>query len=120
MSQQQHFIIFIGDGVNFKNSFPKRIWGVDSNKLSPKSFLNKVNVGDLMWFIKNNTNRRIFAVATFTGKNQRVFDSTINRTLTNDELGWAGEGGWDTEIHYRDFYDVSECNIETGIRVINC
>jgi hypothetical protein len=28
---------------------------------------------------------------------------------TDEELGWTGSGGWDTLIHYTDFYDLQRC-----------
>jgi hypothetical protein len=37
--------------------------------------------------------------------------------LTNVELGWnKTEGDWDTEVHYKDLYNLTKCNLISEIK----
>ena len=45
-----HWLLRVGDGQNFINSSDKKIWGVKSK--GHKSFLTKIQEGDILWFIK--------------------------------------------------------------------
>jgi len=89
-------------------------------------FLKKVKEGDLLWFVKSKTNGQIIAVATFTETKKRILGPLISLTLTNTELGWdKTDGDWDTEVHYKDLYNLTNCNLiseikgAAGIRLYN-
>ena len=108
-----HFLIYIGDGVHFNASSSRSIWGIDSTLSLTKGFLRRAKEGDLLWFVKSKTNGRLVAVATFTGVNKRI----LGLTLTNSELGWdKSKGEWDTEVHYKDLYDLTHCNLISEIK----
>jgi hypothetical protein len=112
-STQNHFLLRVGDGVHFNASSSKFIWGVNSSFCAAKSFLATAKEGDLLWFVKSQTKGQIIAVATFTCTNKRIHDLT----LSDSELGWdKTEGEWDTEVHYTDLYNLTDCNLHSDIK----
>lgn len=112
-----NFILRISKGENFKNSSFKSIWGIDSKPTASKSFLSRVREGALLWFVTSGSNGQIVAVATFTSANPRANGPLIDMTATNDELGWNQEKGeWDTEIHYKNLYNLTESNLFSYIK----
>jgi len=112
-----HFLLYIGDGVHFNASSSKRIWGINSILPSAKGFLRRAKEGDLLWFVKSKTNGQIVAVATFMSTNERILGPLIELTLTNSELGWdKSKGEWDTEVHYKDLYNLTNCNLISEIK----
>ena len=120
------WLLRIGDGNHFESSLKHRIWGVNSNVITAKSFLKSVKEGDRLWFVTNNSKGKITHVATFIKANKRETGPLIAFTKTNEELGWTKQNGyWDTEIHYKDLYDLkemdflSEIKSQGGIRVYN-
>ena len=113
------WLLRVGDGENFINSSRYRIWGIQSTSPVNKHFIRNVNVGDRLWFVKSNSNGKIIAVATFQSLNKRELGPLVNFTMTNQELGWSGEGpDWtsDTEVHYSDMHGLSDCELLTHIK----
>lgn len=45
--------------------------------------------------------------STFTHQTDRSFGPSLILSMTDDELGWEGDGGWAKEIHYQKLYDIS-------------
>jgi hypothetical protein len=112
----KHFLLRIGDGVHFNASSLKSTWGINSKPPLAKKFLTTASEGDLLWFVKSKTKGQLVAVATFTGTNKRIIGPLIELTLTNSELGWdKSEGKWDTEVHYKDLYNLTHCNLISEI-----
>jgi hypothetical protein len=113
----KHYIIRVGDSVNFKNSSDLGIWAVKSRC---KTFLQIVKEGDKLWFVKNKVKNqtlsgKIIAVADFVSKNERVHGPLLSLSLTNEELGWNEKGEeYDIEINYNNLYNLSRCNLFTG------
>jgi len=101
------WLVRVGDGKNFWNSNKHNMWGV-------KGTWN-IKKGDRMWFITSNSNGHAISVATFTHQNDRSFGPLLNLCMTDEELGWEGNGGWDKEIHYEKLYDISHLNLQTKI-----
>jgi hypothetical protein len=113
------WLLRVGDGENFINSSRYRIWGIQSTSPANKHFIRNVNIGDRLWFVKSNSNGKIIAVATYQSLNKRELGPLVNFTMTNQELGWSGEGpDWtsDTEIHYSDMHGLSDCELLTHIK----
>ena len=113
------WILRVGDGENFINSSRYRIWGIQSTSPANKHFIRNVNIGDRLWFVKSNSNGKIIAVATYQSLNKRDLGPLVNFTMTNQELGWSGEGpDWtsDIEVHYSDMYGLSDCELLTHIK----
>ena len=113
------YIIRVGDGINFINSARLSVWAVKSKY---KTFLNKVKKGDKLWFVRNKLKTeqhsgKIIAVADFVSKNERILGPLISTTLSNDELGWDEKSTqFDIEIHYNNLYNLTECDIFTGLK----
>jgi hypothetical protein len=107
----------ISDGVHFNNSIRYSRWGIksirrDGGKVNEKFLKNAVE-GDRLWFCKSKTHSQVYAMATFT--------HTSKREITSDELGWTENGDdYDTEIHYKDLYIVSKCDIHLKTRLPMC
>jgi hypothetical protein len=111
------WLLYIGDGKNFNASSSKSIWGITSNHSFTKGFLSTAKTGDRLWFVKSKTNGKIIAVATFTSTNKRILGPLIQLTLTNEELGWdKTDDNWDTEVHYKDLYNLTQCNLKSEIK----
>ena len=83
-------------------------------KTNDEHFLKDVKLGDRLWFIISKSKGKILAVATYLSHNKRELGPLINLTSSNTELGWA-DGSWDTEVHYTDLYNLSDCMLLTHI-----
>jgi hypothetical protein len=112
-----HFLLRIGDGKHFNSSSSKHIWGVNSKNNSIPQFLSSVKPGDLLWFVKSRSKGQIVAVATFKEAKNRILGPLLALSPTNEDLGWVNtEGGWDTEIHYTDLYNLTDCSMFSEIK----
>ncbi len=112
------WILRVGDGGNLIRSSKYRIWGIQAKTATNKHFVKNVKCGDRLWFVKSNSNGKLLAVATYRSHNMRVFGPLLN-TMTNEELGWTGDGtDWTSEyeIHYSDLYNLNSCNMLTHIK----
>lgn len=114
----KHWLLRIGDGEHFSSSSKKNIWGVDSSDIcNIKPFLNVVKPGDHLWFVKSKAKGKITHLATFTATKTRETGPLIAFTQTNEELGWTKQkGDWDTEIHFKDLYDLTEIDLLSEIK----
>lgn len=114
----EHWLLRVGDGEHFLASRRFRRWGVDSSHTNwVPNFMREVKPGDVLWFVRSGTGGRVIGVATFVRCCARELGPLVSVTPTNEDLGWTKtEGGWDTEVHYTDLYDVTECNILTHIK----
>jgi hypothetical protein len=112
-----HFILRIGDGEHFNASSSKCIWGINSKTTLGKWFKSIAKEDDILWFVKSKSKGQIVAVATLTCLKERVIGPLIALTLTNEELGWnKQEGVWDTEVHYKDLYNLTDCDLFSEIK----
>ena len=96
-----HYLVRVGRSDNFWNSSSKGIWG-----MKRKTFIKKAEKGDTLWFIKSGG--VAIAVAELIGIRDRV--------LSNEELGWEGDGEWDIEILYENLYDIQRLSLNTQIK----
>jgi len=111
------WILRVGDGKNLKNSSKFKIWGILSTNCDCKYMLNNVKCGDRLWFVTKDSQGKIIAVATYNSHNKRELGTLLNMTLSNEDLGWNGDGcNSDTEIHYTDLYDLSDCDLLSNIK----
>jgi len=114
------WLLRVGDGENLKRSSKYRIWGIQA-LTSPhgKYFIQNVKSGDRLWFVKSKSQGKLIAVATYRSHNKREFGPLIDMSLTNEELGWTGNGmDWtsDIEVHYTDLYGLADCELLTHIK----
>lgn len=103
-SSVNHWIIRIGDARHFWITSKKCIWGMKSKKYG--YFFDYVKEGDILWFMQRATKGTLVAVATYVKHNKRT-----SKTPTNEEYGWTLHtpefgGVWDSELHYKDLYDL--------------
>jgi len=112
-----HYLIRIGDSANFIASSPYRIWGINSKNSDCKHFIKNVRPGDILWFIKGQSQGLVVGCATFVRCEMRIIGPIITIHSTNEELGWTA-GDWDTEVHYTDLYNLSTIDdkLYTGIK----
>ena len=111
------WILRSGDGANFKRSSIFKIWGIKSTDGNGKYFLNNVRSGDRLWFVTSNSHGKIIAMASYVSHNIRQLGPLLQISRTNDELGWTDDGGLsDTEIHYTNLYNLSECGLLSYIK----
>lgn len=99
-----HWIIRIGDARHFWITSKISTWGMKSKKYS--YFFDFVKEGDILWFMKRATQGTLVAVATYVKHNKRT-----SKTPTNEQYGWILHkpefgGIWDTELHYKNLYDL--------------
>ena len=112
-----HWILRVADGVHFIKSQSFMLWGINSKHIYwvPK-FMKSVKENDIIWFVKKGKGQ-VLGVATFTYHCKRELGPLVAVTSTNQELGWTEtEGEWDTEVHYKDLYDVTELKLLTEIK----
>jgi hypothetical protein len=116
VDEPTHWLLRVGDGRNFANGQPFKLWGVDTkNKWCVPKFLSEVRPGDKLWFVQSESKGKVVGVATFVRHCPRELGPLVAVTRTNADLKWTGFEG-DTEIHYTDLYDVSACDILTKIK----
>jgi len=112
------WILRVGDGSNLISSSKYRIWGIQSSTSLGKHFIKNVKPGDRLWFVKSKSNGKLLAVTTYRSHNARLGGQLV-ASMTNEELGWTGEGSnWtsDVEIHYSDLYKLDGYDLLTHIK----
>ena len=113
----QDFLLRVSDGVHFRNSSVKHIWGINSENVFGKFLMNKAKPGDRLWFVQSKSNGKIIAVATFVSFKKRELGPLIDVSYTNEELGWTKQkGDWDIEVHYNELYNLSDCELYSDIQ----
>jgi len=113
------WLLRVGDGKNLIRSAQFNIWGINSTTPTNKHFVRNVMPGDRLWFIKSKSHGKILAVATYNSHKERELGPLVDISMTNEELGWTNEDtNWtsDTEIHYTNLYNVSDCEMLTYIK----
>lgn len=112
-----NWILRVGNGNHFISSSKDNTWGVNSEYNDVKYFLSNVKEGDPLWFVKTASKGLIVAMAIYVNHKKRELGPLIALTKTNEELGWTEtDGNWDTEIHYKNLYNLTECGLLTEIK----
>ena len=112
-----NFLFRVGNGEHLISSSKQSMWGINSDLSGSKMFISNAKPGDLIWFVKNKTNGQLIAVATFVRTEKRNLGPLIAVSLTNEELGWTKtKGEWDTEIHFKNLYNITSCNLISEIK----
>jgi|SaaInlV_125m_DNA_1040241.scaffolds.fasta_scaffold31888_1 hypothetical protein len=111
--QQNHWILKVADGKNFKNSkFP--FWGLKAGKKDiVKNLALKIKEGDILWFLCNKSNdNKIIGMATFSKLLDKRDELLIQiETTSCIEQGWDGSD-WEIELHYTNLYNAEKQNIK--------
>jgi len=107
--KQNHWIIRVADGKNFKNSnFP--FWGLKAGKKDiVKNSALKIKEGDILWFLCNKSNdNKIIGMATFTKLLDKRDEPLIEiETRSCNDQGWVGDE-WEIELHYTNLYNTEK------------
>lgn len=101
-SNLNHYIIRIGDGINFKNQ-PHKVWGLVNNF---KGNVKKMKSGDIIWFLTNKNKGGIIEVAEYKCYYDRNEDLIGINTYTNNQQKWLGNKDWNIQIHYKTIMSV--------------
>jgi len=118
------WLLRVGDGKNLITSSSYNIWGIQSITSDGKYFINNVNPGDRLWFVKKKSQGKIVAVAIYSSHFKRCEQGPLVKfitckNMTDEEVEWTNKGGdWtsDTGVHYTGFYDISHLNLLTRLK----
>ena len=102
------WILRVGTGVQLKNGFAHKIWGVNCGTIFGKGFMDRVQRGDRLWFVPSGMDGKIMSVATYGHHTRVENDELFNAGLTLEALGW--ENKYNVIVHYSELYDVSDCD----------
>jgi hypothetical protein len=111
---REHFLIRVGDGINFKNS-NYNIWGM-------KKKYNRMKEGDVLWFLTSSKfGGKIIGMAEYYNCYDRTKETLVQiNTKSNEEMGWDDKDEkWDFQIEYKNLYNTEKQNI-TGIIKGSC
>ena len=104
----KHWMIRIGDGINFINS-TYAVWGVKRGRNGAiKGLVKKIKPGDILWFFTSKKfGGNFIGMAEYTRMFDRDDEKLIKiHTLTNAEQNWTGNEDWSIQIHYKNLYLV--------------
>jgi len=120
-SEQEHYVIRVNDGVNFRNS-KRPYWGVKRGALNPKTgktsegIKTKVegfNPGDILWFLTSKKHGgKLIAMAEYTHFCDTQDEPLVPiKTYTNSEQNWKGDEEYPIQIHYTQVYLTAKQNL---------
>lgn len=117
-NNRKHWIIRVGDGINFKNSvYP--YWGLKrgSNGII-KSIVKTFNKGDILWFLTSkNYGGKFIGMAEYINFYDRDDEPLLSiNTKTNEEQNWNGDDNWNIQILYKNLYNTEKQNLKECIR----
>jgi hypothetical protein len=116
-NKPNHWMFKVQDGKNFQNSKHLGIWGISSKGSLNKIFIDKVKIGDKLWFIKYN--KQIIGVADYKSHTKRMLGPLINLTYSDKELGWENMSKIDTEIKFENLKDIDNINFKYQFNFIS-
>ncbi len=111
--EKRHYIIRVGDGINFRNSkYP--FWGVKRGRNGCiKSIVEKINIGDILWFMTSKPyGGKLIGVSEYNGFYDINDEPLLQiNTKTNKEQNWSGDDIWDIQMNYINLYITERQNI---------
>ena len=116
--KQNHWIIRVADGENFKNS-KFLFWGVKQGRNGCiKTIVKKINKGDILWFMTSKIyGGKLIGMSEYINFYDREDEPLINiNTLSNEEQNWKGTEQWDIQIHYTNLYNTEKQNINACLQ----
>jgi hypothetical protein len=97
--------LYIGNGINFKNTIKDNIWRIQSGCNYVEYFLDNVKNDDILWFILsglwNDTNGQVVGRAIYINHKSDI------ECLTNQDI----------EIHYSNLTDYRKYNLYSNITI---
>ena len=116
---QQHWIIRVQDGENFRNS-KHPFWGVKrgKNNCIKTTVNNKFKKGDILWFMTSkNYGGKLIGMSEYTCWYDRHDEPIFPiHTYSNKEQNWKGDEDWCIQIHYKNLYNTEKQNIKAVIQ----
>jgi hypothetical protein len=113
----KHWLIRIGDGINFNNSLSNSLWGFNNNNNCSKSFIKNATTNDILWFVTANSKGHIIGFATYQSLNTKDDEPIFNNNQTN---GWNQykdySNNWNIIIHFINYRSISTDNVLSHIK----
>jgi len=81
-----------------------------------ENFINNVKPGDRLWFVQGESNRKIFGISTYRSQ----LGPIIKITMSNEVLGWNGEGPDSTSDIEIQIQNTSDVDIQNCIECKKC
>lgn len=112
---QQHYLIRVGNGIDFYKNCMNNIWNYKSKY---RHIVEKMRAGDILWFIQSKKNSekkigKILGVATFSNHCIKPLCS-LRLLETIDEDNY-----YDMEIKYYNLYLLENYNLYTNYKYTN-
>jgi hypothetical protein len=88
-------------------------WGLNKNH---KNSIESLKKGTIIAFITNKqkNGNRVIGMAEFVSWYDRRNEPLLNiNTVTNEKQGWVGDGEWEIQVLFKNFYET-----ESGIKNI--
>lgn len=115
---QNHWIIRVGNGENFKNS-RYSFWGVKKGigKGNIKTIVKKMRENDVLWFLTSKKfGGKMIGLAEYDKFYDKDDEPLIKvNTYSNEEQNWNGSDVWSIQINYKNLYITERQNIKTCI-----
>lgn len=133
---RNHYVLLVGDSKNFKKganlTVGKRVrlartlkepntvqtarscggyWAVASKgSQSSQTFINGARSGDILWFVRSKDTKSGILAGTVVAVAELVTVRN-NRTFSDLEMGWTGDGGeCSSEVIYTNCTSLESCN----------
>tara|TARA_B100000963_G_C22606621_1_gene662820 strand:- start:1463 stop:1924 length:462 start_codon:yes stop_codon:yes gene_type:complete len=125
MSDKHHWIIRVGDGINFKNSkYP--FWGMKKGSGGGiKTLASKIKRGDILWFVTNKKHGGyIIGMAEFINMFDKDDEPLVEiNTQSNLKQNWVGNDNWKLQVNYKNLYNTEkqkiQCIIQCAAIILN-
>ena len=118
MNNENHWLIRVKDGINFKNSvYP--FWGIKKgHNGSIRTIISKIKEGDILqFFTSKEYGGKIIGMSEYTHFFDRSNEPLIKiNTISNLEQGWNEDNESDLQIYYKNLYDTEKQNIKICLR----
>lgn len=125
MSDKSHWIIRVGDGINFKNSkYP--FWGMKKGSGGGiKTMASKIKTGDILWFVTNKKyGGYLIGMAEFKDMFDKEDEPLVEiNTQSNLTQNWVGDDNWKLQINYKNLYNTEKqkikCIVQCAAIILN-
>jgi hypothetical protein len=125
MSDKHHWIIRVGDGINFKNSkYP--FWGMKKGSGGGiKTLASKIKRGDILWFVTNKKyGGYLIGMAEFINMFDKDDEPLVEiNTHSNLKQNWIGNDNWKLQVNYKNLYNTEkqkiQCIVQCAAIILN-
>ena len=125
MSDRHHWIIRVGDGINFKNSkYP--FWSIKKGYGGGiKTLASKIKRSDILWFVTNKKyGGYLIGMAEFINMFDKDDEPLVEiNTHSNLKQNWVGNDTWKLQLNYKNLYNTEkqkiQCIIQCASNILN-